>query len=418
MQFVILGRGFGGLSIGWELQQQGHQVTVVGMPYQGGLGDLGKAAFQSFIGIPASRAAIGVSSLKGHFLPQTKMFREKILGHQGLFPWVDQISRVSGIQVPFFRGSLFEPFFTKTEFAHLHERIFHGNFHGFYKNQILTPQEFQESYLGWSELKKTALGAFQFFDDLWFDPGRCLDALEAAIAKKGGQIIPGSFKALNSPKKDGRASIKVTIQSESQEIVLSCDQMVIACGSSTNDILTTLKVPNLPLSLCTGVTSITLDLSQRCQSPWSLRIRKTNIVGYETTLRYGSSSFNKKASSLNQLASNDQAQDIDDTEKAHSSEIFNLINRPQNVSYLWGARVRTKDRAPMLGNLKMLCDHQMFTSSNDYPTSLLENVWIITGFYKNGLQLSWSFAQKLAAAMIAKKADLIEDEFSLIRSPR
>jgi glycine/D-amino acid oxidase-like deaminating enzyme len=343
------------------------------------------------------------------------MFREKILGHQGLFQWVNQISRVSGIQIPFFRGALFEPFFTKTEFAHLHERIFHGNFHGLYKNKILTPQEFEHSYLGWSDLKKPALGAFQFFDDLWFDPGKCLDALEGALIKKGGNIIPGSFKALISENKEGPISIKVTIHSGSQEIILSCDQVVIACGASTNDILQTLEVPTLPLNLCTGVTTLSRDVNLRRQSPWCLRIRKTNIVGLESSSRYGSSSFNKKASSLSQLASQDKIHDIDETDKANNTDIFKLINRPQNVSYLWGARVRTKDRAPVMGNLKMLCDHRLFTSANNYPPSLLDSVWIITGFYKNGLQLSWSFAQKLSAAMLAKRPDFIEDDFSLIR---
>ncbi len=414
MQFVVLGRGFAGLSVAWELQQKGHQVTVVGISPESeddpGSGDLPSLARGS-----ASRAAIGVSSLKGHFLPQTKMFREKILGHQGLSHWIDQIIRVSGIQIPFFRGALFEPFFNKMEFTHLHERIFHGNFHGLYKNKILTPQEFERSYPGWRDLKKPPLGAFQFFDDLWFDPGRCLDALEVAISKIGGQIIPGSFRDLSSYQKEGSPSFSVKIQSGSREINLNCDQMVIACGSSTNDILTTLDAPTLPLSLCTGVTTISANEDGRRLNPWCLRVRKTNIVGLETSLRYGSSSLNKKASSLSQLTSQNRTDDIYETDKADRTGIFNLISRPKNATYLWGARVRTKDRAPVMGNLKMLYDRPLFERFKSYPPSILESVWIMTGFYKNGLQLSWSFAQKLSAAMLAKNPDFIEDEFSLIR---
>lgn len=424
MKILILGRGFAGLSFAREIQQLGHDAIVIGNPLgiHRSTSHPEKRTFEGHAA--ASRAAVGISSLKGHFLPQTRMFEEKIRGHEGLGKWLAQISADSGIPIPFFRGPIFEAYFSSKEFEHLHERIFHSNFHGFYKNHLLEASEFLQLFAGRKSLMASPLGAFQFYDDLWFDPSQCLNSLESAIIKNGGIIITGSFQHLIFKDKNpldtispGRLTsfVDTSDYPGSQPLSLNHDHLVIACGSSTNDILNLLECPTINLSLCTGVTTVSSSHQTSSTPPWFLRYKKTNIVGLKEALIYGSTSLNKNLPGLKSLPPSSINDDIICSDLKNDLEISNLIGRPRVTEHLWGARVRTKDRSPVLGNLAMLYNSKTGSQFRSYPHFVLNNIWIMTGFYKNGLQLSWIFAQKLAQALLKNAPEVIEKDFSLSR---
>lgn len=400
LKIAILGRGFAGLSLAWEMQLRGHQVVVVGV----GAKERGHGSALR----PASYAAVGISSIKGHFLPDSLLFSVKLKAHAGLEGWLQQVERCAGIPIPRFKGRIFEPFYEAEEFIALHERIYHGNPTGLYRNRIVGSEDLCNLLQG-ARIQVSPLGAFEFFEDLWFDPQRCLEALEVSILKKGGTIVEGCLEKIGEVEGDQLTCLIRPLE-EKQLVKLVADRIVFACGSHTNDALKKVG-PNLslPVHLCTGVT-LNYNHQASLGAYIGLRHKKTNTIVFNNKLIVGSSS-------INHLSQYHQLLPLKVEEKEGNQYLEEIDPKIKKMGCLddaikirWGARLRAKDRYPVMGPLM-----ELGYQTDKIHSTLLSGIWIFTGLYKNGLQISWLLARELATAIEKSATNILNPRFSLRR---
>ena len=413
LKILILGRGFAGLSLAWELIHRGHKVVVVGH---------GVSSYSSEHNRhPASCAAVGVSSLKGHFLADSALFAAKLASHHGLESWLQGIEVFSKRHIPRFKGSVFEPFFNCREFQYLHERIFHGNPTGLYRNRIVDSKEFREKIsLEWKEAHP--LGAFEYYNDLWFDPAVCLEALEKAIRSKGGQIIDGLLNGIslqvqqNSKAKsqEEKNILKCAIQllMGTESMFCETQHMVLACGSYLNDVLFKLDAGfSLPVSLCSGST-LTYKSTYNNYSSWGLRIKKTNFIFSNSQVIVGSSSFNHDIGRHSLLEGLIPKSGFEEYKMTKDEQLAHVVGEEVKLSrFQWGARLKAKDRSPIIGSLVQLANNV----SMAFPKEILPKIWIFSGLYKNGLQVAWWLAKNLSDEIEGQKNKIVMQDFSIKR---
>jgi glycine/D-amino acid oxidase-like deaminating enzyme len=401
VKVLICGRGFSGLSLALEMLTRGHQVVVAGM------GISLDSKEQNLR--PASLAAVGISSNKGHFLADSDLFELKLRGHRGLQSWINSLELTSSQRIPMFRSQVFEPFFNKEEYGYLHERIFHGNPSGFYLNRIISYQEFAKN-IGGTSLLMEPLGAFQYVEDLWFDPHSCLRALEIAILKLGGQIVNGALEGLVwAGDKYGKVRCRIRLNPHDTTYFCDVEQIVLACGSYTNDTLNRINLGvKLPFRLCSGST-LNYKMQSNSEKKWALRIKKNNIVAYNNELIVGSSSVNHVSDYHSQI----------DFKKSEQEQYLSQINHQLEKMFrelewshqIWGVRLRTNDRYPVMGSLTEISDQVEIK----IDSCIIQRLWIFTGMYKNGLQLSWLLAKDLADALEFPITKAIDRRLSLKR---
>lgn len=342
------------------MSQRGWQVTVIGPRERFGT---------------ASHAAIGVSSLKGHILPSQALFLAKLKGHEQLPHWLAKIEQDSGQFIPQIKSGVVEPFFDRAGFSYLSERVFHGKFRGCLRARLMAPNELAESSLHVPFLQKSPRGAFYYPGDLWFDPVQTLQALEQAILRLNGTIIDDTVHRV-SPGVSGEMQVICT------EGVYRAKEALLAAGAFSNDILGESGLPTLPLQLSPGET---LYAQTDAELSINLRLGKTNYVGHNRQLRWGSTS--RTANSLQkELALGPSAGGIEtlwDEASRLTKPDFLFRDR---MSLKWGIRTRVRDRAPVVGPLF-------------WPNQGQEKLWVAVGFYKNGLQLAGYLARYLADSL-------------------
>lgn len=375
---IVIGRGIVGLSIAYEMCQLGWNVTVIGPKERLGT---------------ASHAAVGVSSLKGHILPSQTLFLAKLKGHEQLPHWLAKIERDSGQKIPQIKSGVVEPFFGLDGFSYLSERVFHRKFRGCLRARLVGQSELSQAFFGAPFLKATPRGAFYYPGDLWFDPIATLEALETAILRLNGTFIDDTVCRV-SP--GGIASIQV-YGANSQ---YSAKEVVVAVGAYTSDLLEKSGLPTLPLQLSPGETlyaQTDFDLS------FNLRIGKTNYVGHQSELRWGSTS--RSGDNLEtELAAGPVLRGIEALWSEASRVFKSEYLQPNRKSIRWGLRTRTKDRAPVVG--------QLF-----WPNHVQKRVWVATGFYKNGLQLAGLLARQIGANLLGAQQTSWEKQICRLVDP-
>jgi glycine/D-amino acid oxidase-like deaminating enzyme len=338
--------------------QRGWDVTVIGPRERLGT---------------ASHAAVGVSSLKGHILPSQPLFLAKLKGHEQLPHWLANIERDSGQKIPQIKSGVVEPFFDLDGFSYLSERVFHRKFRGCLRARLVGQSELSEAFFSPPFLNTTPRGAFYYPGDLWFDPIATLGALETAILRLKGTFIDDTVCRVSPGELAG-------IQVHGANAHYSAKEVVVAVGAYTGDILQNSGLPTLHLQLSPGETlyaQTNLDLS------FNLRLGKTNYVGYQSELRWGSTS--RSADNLETELGAGPAMRGIEALWSEASRIFKPdYLQPNHKSIKWGLRTRTRDRAPVVGPLF-------------WPNHELNKVWVATGFYKNGLQLAGLIAHQVGA---------------------
>jgi glycine/D-amino acid oxidase-like deaminating enzyme len=366
----VIGRGIIGLSIAYEMCLRGWQVTVLGPKDLSGT---------------ASRAAVGVSSLKGHILPGHPLFLAKMKGHEGLPGWLKNIERDSGQVIPQLRSGVVEPFFDLKGFQYLSERIFHGKYRGCLRARLYGEGTDAEAQTGAGLLRPRPRGAFVYSGDLWFDPDKTLTALETAIVRLGGTFLDVLVKRV-IPDLGSGASIEAEVDTgtdqSGQSIRIKAQEVVIAAGAFTSEILETSLLPSLGLQYSPGET---LFAKLNVAEPFNLRLGKTNYVAHEGLLRWGSSSrvVRDLAQEIQGGASPSAVQTLlSDAERF----IKPTFMQQSSLQVRWGIRTRVRDRAPVVGPLF-------------WPDLPLKKVWVAVGFYKNGLQLAGLLAHYLGDAL-------------------
>ena len=353
-QVSVIGRGIVGLAIAQVLHEQGWQVTLVGPKSVPGA---------------ASRAAVGTSTLKGNIVAQNPFFGLKIAGHKGLRRWLERLERLSNHPIPRNFDGAFEPFPNLAAYRHIRERVFHRQFTGCKNVAVLDHQGLSQRFPQQSRILDSAMGAFHYFEDLWFDPSACLDALEIYLRSSGVLFHEGLVERI-TPAND----LGLLICLNDGQMIRS-NEVVLATGVFGNDILERSGFPDIRQDLFEGET-ITGSLTVSDQ--FVLKIGKINLVVNGPNFFYGSSSRHQTALSF--CAPNEQfvSQLRQEAEK--------IITPPASIASLWGIRGRFKSRVPGVGSVV-------------FPGPMPRRLWLALGFYKNGLQLAHLFANNLARLM-------------------
>ena len=349
----IVGRGIVGLSLAYELSRRNWRVFVVaGRPRVGA----------------ASRAAVGVSSMKGQILVDQPLFAVKMYGHYGLKAWIEGVEQASGRRVAHDFSGVFEPFSTVTEFEWIRDRVFHRKLTGCLNARLLTLYDWQRQGHAPGAIRSDWRGAFHYFQDGWVDTSSLLDALEVAIAKAGGQFIDADVEKIVPLE-----AAKLTLQTANG--MIEAEEAIIAAGIFSNEILAASGLTGLEQKAVPGET-LSGEASPISGS-LALRAAKLNFVQLGSKIRIGSTS-RVVASPAEWGSSPEYADGL----KAMARKAFHWTEPTEAI---WGVRGRLRDRIPAIGQL-------FFPGRRRGP-------WVSLGYYKNGVQLSHLFAQKLARLM-------------------
>ena len=353
----VVGRGIVGLALAFELSQRNWAVTVVGPRAVAGT---------------ASRAAVGVSNLKGHITGASPLFATKIRGHQGLMAWLTRVEAASGRVIPRQFGQVYEPFASLTEFDGIRTRVFHRMFTGCFGVKVLDAKALQAHFAECPQVSLPRLyrGAFRYPNDGWFDPVACLEALEEALRRRGTRFIEEPVTRIQPHSDRG-----LTISTISGQILFA-EEVLLAAGVFSDAILAASGLPCLRQEVVAGET-----VFGAWGGPVDIVVKsgKTNVVANGRRLIVGSTS-RRLLAPFDGVLGPDPSGVRDLT--LLGRQLLGFSGEP---TVCWGLRGRFRDRCPAIGPL--------------FWHGAERRLWVALGFYKNGLQLSHLFAQEIANSL-------------------
>lgn len=361
---LVIGRGIAGLAVAFELLKHRKKAVVIG-----------PASLER----TASAAAVGLSSLKGQYHASKPLFAAKVDGHKHLWPWLAEIEAISGLTIPRFQSCSHEPYWSLMEYERIRERVFHRTFSGHTGARFSNPDEAVQALFS-----QPFLGHAIYDGDLWFDPRKCLEALEVAIVKLGGLLIDETVARI---VKDGEA-----VRAEGVENSFKSEHLILAAGIYSDTILNNSGILAPKQRAVFGETLVTDKFSQG--SPHIVHMGQKHLIRHQGGWSYGSSSINIESFDGSDFESAEPALQQD------SRLTAGLLSNRFSTRYT-GIRGRYPDIAPGMGELKL-------------PDSKAK-IMIFSGFYKNGLQLAPFFAEKLARYYGSSSAFLCESQFSIAR---
>lgn len=333
----IIGAGFAGLGVAYELAKMGRQVVVIAAD-----------------GACASQVAQGVASIKGHFTADTPLFEAKILGHHYLREVIPEVESLVGETIPKDFSGVLETYEDAKGFKAIAGRVFRGKPWGL---------RLAHHYPGGGIGLGKECGYFKYFGDYWIDAPFYLDCLIKAIEAKGGRVVRGSVKGFFD------AESGWTLRCRGHVECIVCDDLIICAGSATPELIAQYSLPQGRF-----VAGSVIRGSSR------VAINGTFLFGGRT-LRLGSNKFVYGASSFKDkrgLNPHDSELDLAQL-KSHIADLLD----PQEVTISSGTRLMFRDRMPVVGRLD--------------PKLAKRSPLVISGLYKNGLHLGNLIGRHVAA---------------------
>lgn len=347
----IVGRGLAGLSLAFRGLQAGFKVTLLG-PKQ--------------LPESASRAAQGIVCNKGLLIGEQDLFQGKLIGQSQLSKFIDEIEKVAHVKIPrLWNQGVLEPYFDRDDYRQITDRAYHQRFTGCFRTRhtnIFPRQTPKDLFL------KPPLGFLQYLADGWFDVEFLLDALENFLQKNGVPIVEDFVLKVEPNAQDNGARLLLT------HTILDFDVTVLANGYGM--VQTIKESPLVPLDFYPVSGRILRGKIKSLYPDTVFKKGAASLAIYQSYLRCGSTSHRSVENHLNES-------------QADFQELMNLIqgkfglalssNAFEELDLLWGIRVRTQDRSPVVGLLP-------FKGKSC-------GVYMCGGLYKNGLQLSDICAQ-------------------------
>ena len=311
---AIVGQGIAGLAIGFRIK--GLNVVVIGKSDD-----------------TASRCATGVTTHKGLKEIRGELFRLKTEGYERLPKWIFDIEQATHQNIPIVFG--IEEFFLNDEDGRgIQQRI--------YKDEPLAK----------FDVAKTKEGFF-YPNDFVFDVEKLLLALRI-FARKNHTVIAEHVHNIH------RKNTWYEVDTDSSR--LRAKNILLACGESSNFLLTLLRLPILNLSLLAGKTFFG-DFTNL-----------NNFKGY--THRGHNLVLSSSGYRLGSTSRNPENPDTLDFRLVSAHFKFELIEQQ-----VWkGQRARFKDRLPQVLEIEKISENQ--------------RVFFVGGFYKSGFQFADLMAQK------------------------
>jgi glycine/D-amino acid oxidase-like deaminating enzyme len=362
---AVIGRGFGGLNIALKLIMNGFQVALFGK----------KDTYC------ASKAAIGVCSIKGIFEGNDELFRQKIAGHQELFMQLEWLASKNSLE----RSSgVTEVFSTRQHYQKQLGRIFRSDFYGL-KGVAASALD--------GKLGQTL--AITYPLDYAVDVENYRSVFESTLASLGVEIHDELVEEIQEHKE------QAILIRQGNRLTDRFSLVVCAAGIGAKHILGINQEWFQTVSLVPGWTFYS-SVSQKFEDHSSLPKAFVSgahgmFVTREKLASFGSSSGSVSTwisdcteaypSNSDELSSEVMA------DRNQLEERFNCIyefeRRHTDANY--GVRIRTKNRQPVC----------CWNSSS-------MRILLVFGFYKNGLTLAPLMANKVCLEVKRSLRDKIE----------
>ncbi len=367
-KIIVIGRGIAGLSLAYRLVKAGYRPILIG---------------STSVPKNASRCAQGVLANKGLLFFDSPLFAAKLKSLNHVQSWLVQLEVDSGLEIERNFSGIYEPYWGSQDFQDLVGRIYRRQFWGCFQTQNLSSEQWPTSPF----LSRLPQGCLYYPNDGWFDVRATLDALELILARENLEIFDDNIVAISQ-----LAEGSFELQTESGN-ALKADRIVLASGSGSNDLLLKLSL-TVPKSFVIGGLSLKLSVPYESPIPQTF-VRGTFSAtwrGYELII--GSSSW--KGADIEEKALLEDSQGLmRDAEERFGWTFAQFRDFPLELRR--GARYRFADRMPAVG---------------PYPIGKLgQRLFLLNGFYKNGLHLADLCSQDLIAYLEGRFSDVQYPDF-------
>ena len=354
--YAIFGRGIAGLTGAYYLVKAGILPTIYGR--QDGASQ-------------ASRAAQGVLCNKGLIFSNSPLFRAKLESLKTMKSFLDELEKVSGILIPRYFEGVSEPFWSEEDFLSSVTRIYRHKFWGLHGTELHNPEKTS------LESIRSPMGLLHYPLDGWFDPRAVLDALESYLKSVGVSFVDEEITSLGELGSQIKIGEKVF------------DRLILANGAGFFSLWAQLGVGDLRMFLIGGQT---LECPRAQGSETSIQVKGSQSLALlDGKAIVGSSSWLGEVSV-----------DIDaDAEALRAECEVNFGVRLEGGLSRSGTRLRFKDRMPLVGWL------------NHGPYA--KKVYLLSGFYKNGMHLAEICAREMYLDIIDESYKRKYPEFSGLR---
>jgi glycine/D-amino acid oxidase-like deaminating enzyme len=342
---VIIGRGFAGLSLAVELAKSGTaRIEII---------------YDDKDTLEASRAAHGISTIKGIFEADSQLFSKKIEGHSGFNSWLQQLEDLIGSKRPpdVWRLGVYESFSTPDDFRKDFGRIYRKDFLGA-KNVSVD-----------FSVKGPFAKAF-YPADFWIDPQYLLDVLMAASKQLGVTITPDRVLKIRSA--DGYSELDL---SSGRRKRARCS--LICAGAGTAALIPE-GGPNTMLPMFAVAGS---SFKAACDLPESCEVKGTaGVISVGGRVHWGSTSEPARAlGTESHLVERPTKNDRMFAAQKLLTKFGCQTLVETTIETNWGVRVRTRGRDPFVECIESRA-----------------NIWVISGFYKSGITLCWLLSKAVA----------------------
>lgn len=342
----IVGAGFAGLFTAWSLSERNLSCTVIGK-----------------IENAASYAAQGVVGNKGLFLAESELFENKIRGARAIADFCRELQHTTGTRI-IVEGSVFEPFYSLDDWRSVQKRVYRGEFFGCYGATVIHGGD-TSAILPMLDRQPTV--TMQYCFDSFVDVETLLTEMRKILTLRGVRFIDEHISSL-------AWNDKWNFNGESG-LLFSADHLFLMPGSGMGFFRDALGLETPLPKLMSGYT---------------YSYEEKEAVQYEFAILRGTNAFCQFAhrctlGSTSQKGALNQGKilaDFEELEKSFANSL-NLRRMRNHMAAKGGERVYYKNMEPICG---------VFESKKFHKP-----VYVMSGLYKNGLQLSPILNEKLVS---------------------
>lgn len=344
-KIAIIGAGIAGLDIARKIHPYAERVYI----------------FEKKDDYSGSKAASGISAVKGANLGRTDLFSAKIDGGAHLNDWLDDIENQSGETIERICGAE-EKANISNNWSFKFERAFHGE------------------PLGLHRLDYSREDTLSYPMDIAFHPHKLLMALRKCLPKKV-EFRSEEVKDLDLSTGSQKIFLK---KSES----ISVDRIILASGYGIEALLPQDVSRKIGFQNSFGQTIVS---SSKIKNRFFIN-GTMNYSSFDKDSFFGSSSFSNIENKKKII------ENLQSSRRVMLNELNVDISNDETIELL-GVRSRTRDRHPIVG--------AMGRGS--------ESLLVCGGLYKNGYQLVSNLSDYLVDIFLSRKPRKISEKFLIDR---